>query len=76
MEPEHLQDDLKAEVMLALLEKSDQFIIDIHSRGELRFFAARIVLNLIKSFTSTFYRKYRTIYVEINPNLFYNDLGY
>jgi DNA-directed RNA polymerase specialized sigma24 family protein len=66
MEPEHLRDDLKAEVMLALLEKDDQFIIDIHFRGELKFFTTRIILNLIKSNTSPFYKKYRMTHSSLD----------
>lgn len=66
MEPDHLQDDLKAEVVLVLLEKPESTILDIHSRGELRFFTTRIILNLIKSNTSPFYKKYRLHYSSLS----------
>lgn len=60
MEPEHLRDDLRNEVMLILLQVPDEKVLDIHSRNELKFFVARIILNQIQSNTSPFAKKFRT----------------
>lgn len=59
MEPEHLRDDLKAEVMLILLETDDEKLKGLHKKNELKFYTVRIILNLIQSKTSPFYKKYR-----------------
>jgi hypothetical protein len=61
MEPVDLQDDLRAEVALILCEHSDEKILSIHNSHPhgLRFYTVRIILNLIQSKTSPFFRKYR-----------------
>lgn len=65
MKPEQLQDDLKSEVMLILLESSDQKIIDLYQAGGLKFYTVRIILNLIQSNTSPFFKKFRQQSEEI-----------
>ena len=72
MEPEHLRDDLKAEVALILLETPDTKIAGLSEQGNLKFYAVRIILNLIQSKTSTFFKKYRSYFVEIDPNYNYD----
>jgi len=64
MEPAHLRDDLRAEVIAVLCERDD--VAAMHERGELLFFAIRMVCNMIKSNRSTFARKYRTMHEELN----------
>lgn len=59
MDPPDLRDDLKSEVMLILLEKGDDEIMDLYELGKLRFYTVRIILNLIQSNTSPFYKKFR-----------------
>jgi hypothetical protein len=73
MEPEHLRDDLRQEVIVILLETPDERIIKMHEDGGLRFYTVRIILNLIKSNTSPFYKKYRGIVLEYDDN--YNRGG-
>lgn len=60
MQPVELQDDLRAEVALILCEHGDK-VISIHNSGPmaLKFYTVRIILNLIQSKTSPFYKKYR-----------------
>lgn len=65
MEPEHLRDDLRSEVMLILLESPEDKIKQMHERRELKFFTVRIILNLIQSKTSGFYKRYRQQLTEI-----------
>lgn len=66
MEPVWLRDDLKAEVTLALLEKPESLIKQLHDQDKLRFFAVRIIMNLICSNTSPFYKKFRGYFFEID----------
>ncbi|MGN6416100.1 MAG: hypothetical protein ACTHMC_01320 [Pseudobacter sp.] len=61
MQPEQLQDDLRSEVMLVLLETDEAKLKGMHDRGELKFYTVRVILNMIQSSTSAFYRKYRHI---------------
>lgn len=70
MQPEHLQDDLKAEVALILCEHSDEKIISIHESSplSLKYYTVRIILNLIQSKTSPFYKKYRTPITEFTDS--------
>jgi hypothetical protein len=67
MEPDHLRDDLRAEVALILLETDEAKLIGIHesSPNGLRFYTVRIIMNLIQSKTSLFYKLYRQQVVEI-----------
>jgi len=45
--PEHLQDDLRQWVMEILCRKPDNEIITIHSKGQLKFYVVRIILNQV-----------------------------
>lgn len=59
MEPASLQEELKAEVCLVMCEIDAAKLIGLHERGELKYYAARVVINMIKSGTSEFYKKFR-----------------
>jgi hypothetical protein len=72
MNPDHLRDDLKQELFLALCEKPAEQIISLHERKELRWYAARIVWNMIASNTSPFYKKFR---VHLEKFLSNNVIG-
>jgi hypothetical protein len=65
MEPDHLRDDLRAEVTLILLETDEQKLLAIHAGNALKFYTVRIIINLIQSKTSLFYKKYRQQMAEI-----------
>jgi hypothetical protein len=67
MEPEHLRDDLRSEVILILLESPEEKIRQMHERGgqELKYYTVRVILNLIQSKTSKFYKQYRQQLIEI-----------
>lgn len=67
MEPDHLRDDLRSEVILILLEAPEEKIKQMHERGgqELRYYTVRIILNLIQSKSSRFYKQYRQQLAEI-----------
>ena len=59
MQPEELQYDLKAEVFLVLCEMNEDKLVGLFERNELKFYIVRIMLNMIKSDRSTFYKNYR-----------------
>lgn len=65
MQPEDLRDDLKSEVFMVLLEMPEDKLIGMYKRNELRFFLVRVMLNMIKSDRSGFYKLYRN-FVELD----------
>lgn len=65
MEPDHLRSDLRAEVILILLETDEKKLLEIHSKGGLKFYTVRIIINLIQSKTSLFYKRYRQKVAEL-----------
>lgn len=73
MEPEHLRDDLRAEVVLILLETEEQRLLAIHAAGALKYYTVRIIINLIQSKTSRFYKLYRQQLNEINDRIAYEE---
>lgn len=76
MEPEHLRDDLKAEVTLILLETEEGKLMEIHAAGALKFYTVRIILNLIQSKTSLFYKKFRQHFTPIDIRQDYSGNNY
>lgn len=69
MEPEHLRDDLRSEVILILLETRAEKLLDIYQKGALKFYTVRIILNLIQSTRSDFYKRYRQPISEFTADL-------
>ena len=72
MHPEELQYDLKAEVFLVLCEMNEDKLVGMYERNELKFYIVRIMLNMIKSDRSTFYKNYRN-YTEFVDQDFISD---
>jgi hypothetical protein len=72
MQPEELRYDLKAEVFLVLCEMNDDKLIGMYERNELKFYIVRIMLNMIKSDRSNFYKNYRN-YTEFVDNNYVAD---
>jgi len=68
MEPDYLQDDLKAEVVLILLQMDEDKLQQLNERKQLNFYAVRIIMNLAKSKTSPFYKKYRVNNIQVIEN--------
>lgn len=66
MDPPELRDDLREEVIMVICELPYEKLMQMHSRNELQFFAVRTILNMIKSDTSEFYRKYRRTFTHID----------
>ena len=59
MNPVELQDDLKAEVFLAICELPEEKLILLYEKKELKFYLVRIMINMIQSYDKRFYGKYR-----------------
>ncbi|MFT3679446.1 MAG: hypothetical protein QM791_04185 [Ferruginibacter sp.] len=67
MEPDHLREDLRQEVILVICELPEEKLLQLHADKVLEFFTVRIILNQVKSNTSPFTKKYRKMnagYVE------------
>ena len=65
MEPDHLRDELKSEMFLALCELPHERIIKMHQDGWIKFYLVRMMLNMVKSKSSTFYKKFRKVFCEL-----------
>ena len=72
MHPEELRYDLKAEVFLVLCEMENDKLVGMFERNELKFYIVRIMLNMIKSDRSTFYKNYRN-YTDFVDQDFVSD---
>lgn len=72
MEPDYLRDDLRSEVVLILLETDEGKIMQLHEQPNgLRYYTVRIIINLIQSKTSKFYKQYRQQLAELNDRFAY-----
>lgn len=65
MQPAHLQDDLKMEVISIVCEWPEEKIIKLHTDNALEFYTVRVILNQAKSSTSPFAKTYRQPTPEI-----------
>lgn len=68
MQPEDLREDLKQECFMVLLEMPDERFTQLQNDNALKFFFVRTMLNMIRSSSSGFYRKFRN-YQEFNKDL-------
>lgn len=71
MNPLELRQDLKQEIFLVLCDMDAEKLFELHNRNELRFYAVRIMLNMIQSKTSAFYVKFRK-HLEVTNGLTQN----
>lgn len=61
MEPAHLREDLRQEVILIICELPDEKLIGLYERGELEFYTVRVMLNHLKNSSNSFSKKFRNI---------------
>lgn len=54
LQPEHLREDIKQHVFTELFEKPDDFILDLHNRGKLKAYIAKILYNTATYQRTTF----------------------
>lgn len=59
MEPQHLRDDLKMEVIMVVCEWPDEKVTTLYWDGKLEFYAVRIIINMLSNKYSPFYKKFR-----------------
>lgn len=64
MEPDHLREDLKMEVILIICELSEEKILGLHYRKELEFYTVRVILNQVKNLFAKKYRVRTEEYIE------------
>jgi hypothetical protein len=70
MEPEHLRDDLKMEVMTVICELPQTSLFDLYNRGKLEHYTTRVIINMIINKYSPFFKKYRGQSVQYMENLY------
>ena len=51
--------DLIQDVALIILEKSPNFILELHKKGHLKYYIARVIMNNLFSTSSPYYCKYK-----------------
>ena len=51
--------DLIQDVALIILEKSPDFILELHEKGHLKYYIARVIMNNLFSTSSPYYCKYK-----------------
>jgi len=66
MEPPHLREDLKQEIILIVCEWPEDRITEMYDRNQLEFFVVRTILNQVKSNTSPFAKKYRRFFLSLS----------
>lgn len=67
MKPSHLHDDLKSEVVVELMMLPVERLMAMRERGELIYFAVKIVKNFVTGGHSKFNRTYRRTFVDTVP---------
>lgn len=68
MQPVDLQDDLRQEMFVVLCSLQEDRFMEIYRNGALKYYLIRTMLNMIKSYRSTFYKKFREPFVELLEN--------
>lgn len=51
--------DLIQDIALIILEKSPDFILELHNKKQLKYYITRVVMNNLFSTTSPYYYKYK-----------------
>ena len=68
MKPDHLRDELRSEIFAALCELPEERLVQMRDAGFLLFYTIRMMLNMIKSDRSTFFKKFRRCDQELMEN--------
>lgn len=66
MEPAHLREDLRMEVIAEVCEWTDEKILDLYNRRRLDFYVAKVIFYMLINKYSPFFKKYRVGVVEYN----------
>lgn len=65
MEPDHLRDDLKQDIILKICELPDEKVMGLYSRGELEFYTTRVIINETRNKYNGFFKRYMVTHVPI-----------
>ena len=64
MQPFDLQDDLRQELYLVLCEQSEEKLMEMYTKGWIKYFLVRTICNMAKSDRSTFFKTFRKTFIE------------
>jgi hypothetical protein len=68
MQPDHLRDELRQEVILVLCEMPEDRLIEMYNTGGIKFYLVRTMINMCMSKTSRFYAMFRREQVQFDDN--------
>jgi hypothetical protein len=72
MHPVEMQEDLKSELFLVVAELDENKLIELYKKNQLKFYMVRVMINMVRSSKSKFYKNYRNyqeyIPIEIQEN--------
>jgi len=68
MQPEHIRDELRSEMFASLCELPEERLQSMNDEGYLLFYTLRMMLTMVKSKRSTFYKKFRRPDVQWDEN--------
>jgi len=66
MNPDHLRQDLKMEVIGVVCTWTEEKVLKLHEAAALEFYVVRVILNQIQSNSSPFAKMYRKPIIELN----------
>jgi len=69
MQPDYIRDDLRAEMFARLCELPEDRILHMHDGGFLVYYMVRMMLIMVKSKRSTFYKKFRQDVLEVPEHI-------
>lgn len=75
MDPPHLRDDLKSEVVLYLLNKPEDFILDLKDRGVLPNYVSRVTVKMMTQKNNDFCRQFRQSFTSNIPEVQYEQMN-
>jgi hypothetical protein len=59
MEPAHLREDLKMEVIAVVCEWPEEKVLELYWGGKLEFYVVRVIINMLSNKYSPFFKKFR-----------------
>lgn len=65
MEPQHLREDLKMEVIAVVCEWPEDKVMELYWGGKLEFYVVRVIINMLSNKYSPFFKKFRVQTLEL-----------
>ena len=66
MQPDHIRDDLRAEVIAQVCEWPEEKVLGLWQRGELIFYVVRVIINMLRNTGGPFCKKFRRPVYELS----------